>query len=254
MSTQPPIYQEADRTEPGTVAESDRRRWAELLRQRARNHACYQHPLFTRLETSTLTPALVSSLLCNYDAHAAVLRRLLLSAATLMPDDCVHHVIENVRNEYGNGDPARRHALQLRDLALKAGAGAAAFDQARVAAGVRDFIEMAGPLYFPENNNGACAPAPSAGAVSAGAITATELLAAREFQVMQAAFARIGHGHHIWFDHVATEIEHGNESLELALYFICEHGASTAVERGFNGVLAANIRLYDGLLESISAA
>lgn len=88
-------------------------------------------------------------------------------------------------------------------------------------------------------------------AISAGAITATEILAIREFEYLQMAFAKLGLADHVWFDHVTIEAEHSDESLALALYFAEKQDALHSVEAGFRGILAANMRLYDGLLATI---
>src|SRR5437016_2291594 len=76
------------------------------LRGLAQSHLCWSHPLFARLEGARLTTEQCAALLRNYDEHAGALRRLLLKAATIMPEEAVTYVLENVRNEYGNGNPA----------------------------------------------------------------------------------------------------------------------------------------------------
>ncbi len=188
-------------------------------------------------------------MLRNYDAHAAVLRRLLLKAATLMPEAAVGYILENVRNEYGNGDYSKAHQWQLKNLASLAGVSDDHFNNAKIEAGTKKFIQQATKYYDPR-------PASSAGfmraAVSAGAITATEILALEEFKALQVAFRQFNLEHHIWFDHVNVEAEHTNESIRLAEYFIEKHNARKAVEHGLYGVLEANISLYDGLLNALT--
>lgn len=223
--------------------------WADRIRQMAAAHPCSGHGLFATLDEVLLSPSQVASLLRNYDAHASHLRRLLLKTATLMPEEAVGFILENVRNEYGNGNANDRHQLQLIDVALSAGATPDEFALAQIQPGVRAYIKTVSPYYYPlkcqwsHNYRRA--------AIAAGAVTATELLAVKEFEAMRRAFAKLGLGHHIWFDHVAVEVEHCDESLELALYFIERCGAWDAVEFGMRGVLDANVFLYDGLLAAL---
>jgi pyrroloquinoline quinone (PQQ) biosynthesis protein C len=212
------------------------------LRRLAESHACAKHPLFDRLGQGKLSVTQAAAVLRNYDAHASVLRRLLLQAATLMPDPAVGFVLENVRNEYGNGNYACNHQGQLLDVAAKAGVSPAMWQAAPMQAGVERFIESVSRLYYPSEQT------PLREAVAAGAITATELLAIEEFAALQKAFAHFGLSNHVWFDHVLIEQEHSDESLLLALHFMDSSDGLAAVERGMNAVLTANLDLYDGLL------
>jgi hypothetical protein len=154
-----------------------------------------------------------------------------------------------VRNEYGNGKPDDRHQLQLLDVARSAGVSPQEFDAAVIQPGVKEYIRLVTPLYYPLRKRwpGSYRRA----AISAGAITATEMLAIREFESMQRAFSDLGLAHHIWFNHVSVEVEHCDESLDLALHFIQGYDAQEAVDFGLRGVLAANVRLYDGLLAAL---
>lgn len=223
---------------------------AQHLRQRALWHRCASHPLFEKLDNVTLTAAMAARLLRNYDAHASALRRLLLLAATIMPEEAVTYVLENVRNEYGNGNPDNRHQLQLIDVAMQAGATREMFDCATIESGVKEYIEAIKPFYYPlaaPHLDGFLRPA-----IASGAITATEILALEEFKHLQNAFSRLGLAHHIWFDHVTVEMEHADESLALALHFIEHYGAVNEVEHGLDAVLNANLSLYDGLLAALS--
>lgn len=227
---------------------SVRERTSERIKSLALNHSCARHPLFERLRKDRFDLPQVAALLRNYDAHASVLRRLLLKAATLMPEPAVGFILENVRNEYGNGDYNKAHQWQLKDLALQAGVTDDAFKAAKIEPGTKKFIQTVPRYYDPK-------PASAAGfmraAVSAGAITATEILALEEFKALQTAFGQFGLEHHIWFDHVRVEAEHTDESIQLAEYFIDQHNAVRAVEYGLNGVLEANVYLYDGLLSAV---
>lgn len=223
-------------------------RTGDRIKHQALSHSCAQHPLFDYLRTKKLEVPQVTAMLRNYDAHAAVLRRLLLKAVSLMPEPAVGFILENVRNEYGNGDYSQAHQWQLKDLAHQAGVTDDAFNSAKIEAGTKKFIQAATKYYDPK-------PSSSAGlmraAVSAGAITATEILALEEFKALQIAFCHFNLQHHIWFDHVSVEAEHTDESIQLAEYFIDKHNAVEAVEHGLNGVLEANISLYDGLLNAL---
>ncbi|HEY9678146.1 MAG TPA: iron-containing redox enzyme family protein [Drouetiella sp.] len=220
----------------------------EQIKVLALKHACASHPLFAYLHNQKLNLRQVAAMLRNYDAHASVLRRLLLKAVVLMPEPAVGFILENVRNEYGNGDFSKAHQWQLKDLAQQTGITDDEFNSARIEPGIRKFIQQASKFYDPK-------PATSAGflkaAVSAGAITATEILALEEFKALQIAFRQFNLQHHIWFDHVAVEAEHTDESIQLADYFINKHNAQSAVEHGLNGVLDANVYLYDGLLSAM---
>lgn len=225
----------------------------------ATEHACFDHPLFAALSTQKYSVEQLGKLLRNYDAHACVLRRLLLLAGTLMPEPAVGFVLENVRNEYGNGSYADNHQGQLRDVAFRAGVTPELWDSFAVEPGVKRFIHQAPRFYYPPRfqddaiafANQPAIKAPPA-AIAAGAITATEILAICEFRAMQKAFAHFGLQNHIWFNHVTIEAEHSDESLMLALYFIEERDAFDAVEIGMRGILNANLDLYDGLLSALA--
>lgn len=218
----------------------------------AAKHKCSSHALFATLEEVPITVSKAAALLRNYDAHAAVLRRLLLKAASIMPEDAACYVLENVRNEYGNGDPEKRHELQLLDLAWQAGVTQEQYRQVKVDPAVKRFIRTVVPLYFPKHHT--VPAAMSRPAIASGAITATEILAVSEFTAMQKAFAKIGLDSHIWFDHVAVECSHTDDSLALVNYFVERKGAMPAVEFGLRGVLDANVDLYDGLLNAYLSA
>lgn len=215
----------------------------------ARAHPCSRHELFAVLAEVELTPESAGRLLRNYDAHASVLRRLLLKACTLMPEPAVGFILENVRNEYGNGDYSANHQQQLRAVAVAAGCAPDKFLTLPVMPGIRKFVREVGRYYYPARQkafNGRYKPA-----ISAGAITATELLAIEEFRAMHIAFSRLGCGGHVWFDHVLIEQEHTDESVALAVYFAREHNAMESVQIGLQGVLDANLHLYDGLLAAL---
>lgn len=221
------------------------------LRHIAAQHECSSHTLFQVLTgANELTSLQLLGLLKNYDVHAGVLRRLLLKAATIMPEEAVGYILENVRNEYGNGNPAARHQLQLQDLAFRLGCTEEKYRQLPVSPGILAFVKSAGRHYFPIGETVAIRKALRP-AIAAGAITATELLAIEEFKAMQVAFAPKGLAHHIWFDHVNVEQEHGEESVALALFFMERYDAHEAIELGLHGVLNANLDLYDGLLQAI---
>jgi Iron-containing redox enzyme len=215
----------------------------------ASQHPCWSHPFFDALVERRLSVKQVAGLLRNYDAHASVLRRLLLKAAGIMPEPAVGYVLENVRNEYGNGDYSLNHQAQLRDVARQAGVSFDQFDSVRIEDGVREFCKRAVGFYTPSPQSVPHGYLKSA--VSAGAITATELLAIKEFQCLQIAFAKLDLAHHIWFQHVAIEEAHSGESLDLALHFVDHNDALASIEFGMLGILNANIRLYDGLLAAI---
>jgi len=226
----------------------------------AQGHAAFKHPLFQALQTTKLTAPAAGRILKNYDAHASHLRRLLLKAATIMPESAVGFILENVRNEYGNGVDSGRHQLQLQDLAGKAGNSREDYRQFAIEEGVRQFIKIVTPYYFPlqiSAPNYDCAlseriaPLCKA-AIAAGAITATELMAVEEFKALQIAFSHFDLQDHIWFDHVQVEAEHSGESIALALYFLENPLNFDAVEFGLLSVLEANIHLYDGLLQALA--
>ncbi len=217
----------------------------------ARAHACFHHPLFEFLRSRRLNQDQVLGLLSNYDAHACVLRRLLLKAATLMPEPAVGFVLENVRNEYGNGDYTKNHRQQLLDVATACGISNRSMEMAAVAAGVTRFIEAAPLYYYPAD--GSTRDQLRAAAISAGAITATELLAVEEFAAMHVAFEKLGVGHLKWFEHVTIERDHMEDSCALAIYFASRHDLSDAVVQGFHGILNANVDLYDGILAAMQA-
>lgn len=215
----------------------------------ATGHACWQHPLFDALEARRLSVEQAGKLLRNYDAHASALRRLLLKAATLMPDPAVGFVLENVRNEFGNGDYSQNHQQQLLDVAWAAGVDRQQYKRFKIEPGIRTFIASATSLYAPKP--GRLPQGLSAAAVAAGAITATEILALREFRYLQTAFETFELQNHKWFDHVVIEAEHTDESLALALYFIETNRSRSSVEFGLLGILQANLHLYDGLLSCL---
>lgn len=211
----------------------------------AQEHACAGHPLFDALakfETEPMTVEQGGRLLFNYDVHASHLRRLLLKAATIMPECAVGFILENVRNEYGNGRVDDRHQLQLQDLAFSIGVGKEAYKHYLVQPGIKKFIAAVTEYYYPAQGGKR-----RRAAVAAGAITATEILAMQEFVFLQRAFSPLGQKHHIWFNHVEVECEHTSESLDLALFF----QEREDVEYGLKGVLDANLHLYDGLLASL---
>lgn len=215
----------------------------------ADSHPCASHRLFDLLDTQSLTVPQAAGLLKNYDAHASVLRRLLLKAATYMPEPAVGFVLENVRNEYGNGVYENNHQAQLQDVAWSLGVEPATYSALPVMPGIKRFIADATKFYSPP-----CGWLPKGinrGACVAGAITATEVLAIKEFRSLQAAFRRFGLEHHIWFHHVTIEEAHTGDSLALAMYFIERHGQLNSVEYGMRGVLDANCHLYEGLVESL---
>jgi len=184
----------------------------------------------------------------NYDAHACVLRRLLLKAAAIMPEEAVGFILENVRTEFGAGDVNGRHQLQLTDLAARAGVTDQEFKSFPIQTGIKTFIKIATRFYYPIKMPSTKHFRP---AIAAGAITATEVLAIEEFKSMQVAFSTMGLGHHIWFDHVTVEADHTAESLALAHHFMTVEKNIPAVLFGLNGVLDANVALYDGLLRAL---
>lgn len=223
--------------------------YGEKLRAIAAEHACSQHPLFAKLDSARLTQLQAARLLRNYDAHASVLRRYLLRAAAIMPEEAVPLVLENVRNEYGNGDYSKNHQEQLRDLAWKSGISKDVFLNAKVNTGIKAFIKTARLYYCP--GKGTHCSGMKNPAIVAGAITATEILAVKEFASMQKAFDSLGLAEHHWFHHVTIEEAHRDESVALAKYFEEKHDAAKSVELGLRGILDANIYLYDGLLAAL---
>jgi hypothetical protein len=231
-------------------------------------HRCARHPLFDVLRTTFLDRQRAGAFLRNYDAHATVLRRLLLKAAAIMPEEAVGFILENVRTEFGAGDINARHQLQLIDLALKSGVTRQEFERFPIQSGIRQFIKAVTQFYYPHGSAAARLSSYKAEvvgqrtsrsaarrhyrpAIAAGAITATEVLAIEEFKAMQLAFSTLGLQDHIWFDHVTVEADHTEESLALAQYFMTNEDDAAAVLFGLNGVLDANVSLYDGLLSSL---
>jgi hypothetical protein len=233
---------------------------AAYLKETASSHPCAKHPLFERLnraDEQPLTPAQASAMLVNYDVHAGLLRRLLLSAAAYMPEPAVGFVLENVRNEYGNGDYTRCHEGQLHDVidrVCKIGgieSDTVIRNEGLVKCGVRMYMRTVVDFYQPTSEDGKPIKDMRGPAITAGAITATELMAIEEFKAMQIAFRKFQLADHRWFDHVNVECDHGEESLALAEYFIDKNNEREAVEFGFMNTLAANVHLYDGLLDAI---
>jgi len=221
---------------------------AAVARKIAAEHPCARHPLFEYLDRTKLNREQSLRFLANYDAHASLLRRLLLKAATIMPEEAVGYILENVRNEYGNGNPDHRHQLQLHDLALKVGVTSDELEKAPLEAGVKKYMADVPNYYFPENPE--LVPIQHFPAISAGAITATEILAVEEFRHMQKSFAFHNLDQHIWFDHVTVEVEHSEESVALAIFFADTEDGAESVIHGLNAVLDANVHLYDGLLKA----
>ena len=225
---------------------------ADYLVEMAQGHDCFSHPLFEHLRSESLTGRQAVALLFDYDAHASLLRRLLLKAAACMPEPAVGFILENVRNEYGNGSFERCHQGQLRDLIERVSRRCSVdFTSSPVSSGVRRYLGRVVRYYSPgaaDTPSGFYRPA-----IVAGAITATEIMAIEEFKALQIAFKQFGLEHHRWFDHVEVECEHSDESLALAEYFLDSRHAHDAVEFGFSGTLAANSSLYDGLLECASS-
>jgi len=134
----------------------------------------------------------------------------------------------------------------LFDLAASAGVSTEELQQAPIEPGVQEYMKLVPQFYFPQfqhENTNSMAPA-----ISAGAITATEILAIEEFRHMQKSFAHLGLAHHIWFDHVTVEVEHSDESVALAVFFSDTQDGVESVLTGLGRVLDANVHLYDGLL------
>jgi hypothetical protein len=230
-----------------------------VLLDAARNHACAKHDFFQVVRSIKMTPRRAGALLRNYDAHASVLRRLLIKAASIMPETAVGFVLENVRTEFGSGNVEDRHQLQLIDVALKTGITLTEFEAFAIQPGIKSFIKAVTPFYYPvQKSHKGIFGKHNRGAISAGAITATEILAIEEFKALQIAFEQFDLQNHIWFDHVTVEVDHTAESLALATYFMkaskeqhLSESHSEAVMLGLKGVLDANISLYDGLLEAL---
>ncbi|MBS1996760.1 MAG: iron-containing redox enzyme family protein [Cyanobacteria bacterium SZAS LIN-2] len=230
-----------------------------MLRQFVLAHPVARHAIFDRLNSCReggLEQHQAGMLLRNYDAHASHLRRLLLKAATIMPEKAVGFILENVRNEYGNGKVEDRHQLQLQDLAWQIGLTQKTYDKYPIQPGIKRFIKDVTAFYYPLrqfNDLPAQKRIKRRAAVAAGAITATELMAVEEFKSLQQAFFSFGLEHHIWFDHVTIECEHLEDSVNLALYFLEEKAEyKDDVLFGLKGVLDANMHLYDGLLACIT--
>jgi hypothetical protein len=216
----------------------------------AHSHECWNHSIFPALRSRSLSVEQAALLLRNYDAHASVLRRLLLKAATLMPEAAVGFVLENVRNEYGNGDYSNNHQNQLQDVVWQLGVTPSYYSSLPILPPIKRFIREATSFYFPP-----CGSLPAGlnrAGVVAGAITATEVLAIEEFRSLQIAFKQFGLEHHIWFHHVMIEEEHSDDSVALAEHFVQNYNAREAVDYGMTGILVANVHLYDGLLLAIS--
>jgi hypothetical protein len=231
---------------------------AKQLKARAQVHHCHEHALFGFLEEHELNRRQITALLANYNRHAGLLRRLLLLASSLMPEDAVTYVLENVRNEYGNGNPNLRHELQLLDLAEHCGISREDLDAVPISSGVRNYTLIAPGYYFPfvevdARHLYSGTSELHKAAVAAGAITATEYMAIKEFQYLQKAFTRLGYENHIWFEHVSIEVEHQDESIALADYFMRKHNLIESLLHGFDGMLDANNHLYDGLLQALRA-
>lgn len=237
---------------------------AEYLKELALSHECASHPLFERLEKRRLNGKQAIALLVNYDAHASLLRRLLLTAASFMPEPAVGFVLENVRNEYGNGDYGACHQGLLKDLIAKL----SLVDKETISipesnksndsksiplsSGVRAYISEVVNYYRPKLNSRFKQLGYFGPAITAGAITATEIMALEEFKSMQKGFVAFGLSDHPWFDHVNVECEHGEESLALAQFFFDKYNAASSVEFGFQKTLTCNVHLYDGLLTALT--
>lgn len=221
------------------------------------DHPVASHPWFEHMRTGRVehTPPQLLNLLLNYDAHATLLRRLLLEAATLMPEPAVGFILENVRNEYGNGDYARAHQGQLLDIVsiLEREFGLSRDQEFKLTDGVRAYMEEVPGFYKPDPAlHGDFA---AIACISAGAVTATEVLALEEFKVLQQAFRPFDLAEHIWFDHVKIESEHAEESLDLIRYFLAvdpDGSTFNLIELGVGGVLLSNTSLYEGFLEAVS--
>ncbi len=220
--------------------------WRTCLHDLASNHQAASHEFFAYLKKKPLATESAIRLLRSYDVHASALRRLLLKAATLMPEPAVGYVLENVRNEYGNGNYQLCHQNQLHDLAKQTGIAYDVFLQTEPTSPIWSYIREVNRYYFPvEEHFDKPYLRP---AVAAGAITATEILALAEFKALQEAFAHLSLDKHIWFHHVEIEAAHSDDSTALALYFIEHNQAHEAVMFGMEQTLNATVNLYDGLL------
>ncbi len=103
---------------------------------------------------------------------------------------------------------------------MRAGVSVEELQKAPLEAGVKKYMEQVPQFYFPEQiGHESVLMTP---AISAGAITATEILAIEEFRHMQNSFAFLGLHQHIWFDHVTVEVEHSEDSVALAVV-LCRH-------------------------------
>lgn len=218
---------------------------ASYLRDLAIGHEVFSHPF---LQSPDLSAEQALHVLFNYDAHASLLRRLLLNAAGKMPEPAVGFILENVRNEYGNGQYSNCHQGQLHDLMQKLSRLAPLAKVQQVSNGIRQYMRMVVEYYDPKSDT-SCSDF-YLPAVIAGAISATEIMALDEFRSLHKTFHKFNLQTHIWFDHVTVEAEHSDEALCLAEYFLAKNEHKKAVEYGFNGVLDANRYLYDGLMES----
>ncbi len=69
---------------------------AATAREIAAEHPFARHPLFDYLDRTKLNHQQICSFLANYDAHASLLRRLLLKAATLMPEEAVGYILSRM--------------------------------------------------------------------------------------------------------------------------------------------------------------
>lgn len=232
-------------------ADSERNIILDRLQSLILEHPVAAHPWFDLMRGPEIKASRLAKLLANYDAHATLLRRLLLKAATLMPEPAVGFILENVRNEYGNGNYEKAHQKQLLNLLelLVKDHCAGVMPDCAVVDGVNQYMAEVPSFYYPEE--GLFDEADLA-LVSAGAVTATEILALEEFKALKAAFQPYGLANHIWFDHVTIEAEHANDSMDLVAYFIEQDARSlSAIEVGIGGVLMCNSSLYDGFLEAV---
>lgn len=243
------IQTDAARLKAGRTPTSvPQEKMAAIAREIAAEHPCAKHPLFDYLDKTRLNREQALRFLANYDAHASLLRRLLLKAATIMPEEAVGYILENVRNEYGNGNPDHRHQLQLHDLALRVGVTPEELANAQLETGVQKYMNEVPQYYFPQSS--AMEAFQIYPAISAGAITATEIMAIEEFRHMQNSFAFHKLDQHIWFDHVTVEVEHSQDSVALAVFFADTEDGVESVLYGLEAVLDANVHLYDGLLKA----
>lgn len=216
-------------------------------------HPIIEHDWFKILHEERVDPERLIKLLFNYDAHAALLRRLLLKACVLMPEGAVGFVLENVRTEYGSGDYSKAHHFQILDLIKKLGETCKVDTDdslKEISQGVHQYMLEVPSFFSPEElepEEGMYAPC-----VSAGAILATEVLAELEFKALQHAFKPFGLHEHIWFNHLTVEKEHADESFNLALYFLNEDDrCMESLEFGIGGILMCNSSLYNGFLDVV---